>query len=106
MSTLDRFRAQVGFPRTIRIGQGGGFVFRDLDFWAHKRWAVLHFSGPDTPLDNAVVKAWNGRSRSECLNARWFLTLADAREKRRLDAGATTRADPMASSGRRPRSHS
>jgi len=27
------------------------------------------------------VEAFNGRLRAECLNAHWFLTLADAREK-------------------------
>ena len=31
--------------------------------------------------DNAFAEAFNGRVRAECLNAHWFLTLADAREK-------------------------
>ena len=29
----------------------------------------------------AFIEAFNGRLRAECLNAHWFLTLADAREK-------------------------
>ena len=33
------------------------------------------------PTDNAFIEAFNGRFRAECLNANWFLTLADAREK-------------------------
>jgi putative transposase len=31
--------------------------------------------------DNPFIEAFNGRLRAECLNAHWFLTLADAREK-------------------------
>ena len=34
--------------------------------------------------ENAFIEAFNGRFRAECLNAHWFLTLADAAEK--LDA--------------------
>jgi glycosyltransferase involved in cell wall biosynthesis len=31
--------------------------------------------------DNAFIEAFNGRFRADCVNAHWFLTLADAREK-------------------------
>jgi transposase InsO family protein len=40
-----------------------------------------NFSRPGKPTDNAFIEAFNGRLRAECLNAHWFLTLADAREK-------------------------
>ena len=33
------------------------------------------------PTDNAFIEAFNGRFRAECLNAHWFLSLADAREE-------------------------
>ena len=42
---------------------------------------TLDFSRPGRPTDNAFIEAFNGRFRAECLNAHWFLTLADAREK-------------------------
>jgi transposase InsO family protein len=42
---------------------------------------TLDFSRPGKPTDNAFIKAFNGRFRAECLNAHWFRTLADAREK-------------------------
>ena len=42
---------------------------------------TLDFSRPGTPTDNAFIEAFNGRFRAECLNAHWFLTLADAGEK-------------------------
>jgi putative transposase len=36
---------------------------------------------PSTMPDNAYVESFNGRLRAECLNASWFLSLADARER-------------------------
>lgn len=41
----------------------------------------LDFSRPGKPTDNAFIEAFTGRLRAECLNAHWFMTLADAREK-------------------------
>lgn len=42
---------------------------------------ALDFSRPGKLTDNAFIEAFNGRFRAECLNANWFLTLADACEK-------------------------
>jgi len=64
-----------------RVDQGTEFVSRDLDLWAYHRGATLDFSRPGKPTDNAFIEAFNGRFRAECLNAHWFLTLADAKEK-------------------------
>ena len=57
------------------------FVSRDLDLWAYRNGVVLDFSRPGKPTDNAFIEAFNGRFRAECLNAHWFLSLADAQEK-------------------------
>ena len=45
--------------------------------------AVSHSTSPDleSPPDNAFIEAFNGRFRAECLNAHWFLSLADAEKK-------------------------
>ena len=72
---------QVGYPKTIRVDQGTEFVSRDLDLWAYAKGVTLDFSRPGKPTDNAFIEAFNGRFRAECLNAHWFLTLADARRK-------------------------
>jgi putative transposase len=45
--------------------------------WAYARDVTLDFSRPSKPTDNAYIEAFNGRFRTECLNAHWFLTLAD-----------------------------
>jgi putative transposase len=52
-----------------------------IDKWAYERGIELDFSRPGKPTDNAGVESFNGRLRQECLNANWFLSLADAQVK-------------------------
>ena len=70
-----------GCPKTIRVDQGSEFISRDLDLWAYRYGVTLDFSRPGKPTDNAFIEAFNARLRAECLNAHWFLSLADAAEK-------------------------
>jgi putative transposase len=42
---------------------------------------TLDFSRPGKPTDNAYIESFNGKFRAECLNANWFLTLDEARQK-------------------------
>ncbi|MGY4749290.1 IS3 family transposase [Pannonibacter sp. Q-1] len=81
VGTLDRACRRIGYPRTIRVDQGSGFISRDLDLWAYQRGVELDFSRPGKPTYNAFIESFNGKFRSECLNAHWFLTLDDARSK-------------------------
>jgi putative transposase len=78
---LEMVCKKTGYPRTIRVDQGSEFISRDLDLWAYTNGVTLDFSRPGKPTDNAFIEAFNGRFRAECLNAHWFLTLADAQEK-------------------------
>lgn len=68
-------------PNTKLSSSCREFVSRDLDLWAYQRGVTLDFSRPGKPTDNAFIEAFNGRFRSECLNAHWFMSLADAKEK-------------------------
>ena len=81
VATLERTCAVVGHPRAIRVDQGLEFISRDLDLRAYANNVTLDFSRPGKPTDNVFIEAFNGRFRAECLNAHWFVTLADAREK-------------------------
>lgn len=81
VATLEGICNQVGYPKTIRVDQGTEFVSRDLDLWAYANNVILDFSRPGKPTDNAFIEAFNGRLRAECLNAHWFMSLADAWEK-------------------------
>jgi len=40
-----------------------------------------HYIAPGKPIQNAFIESFNGKLRSECLNAHWFLSLDDARRK-------------------------
>ncbi len=81
VATLERVCRTVGYPSIIRVDQGSEFISRDLDLWAYQRGAELDFSRPGKPTDNAYIESFNGKFRTECLNAHWFLTLDDARAK-------------------------
>ena len=81
VEVLERVGRQVGFPKAIRVDQGSEFVSRDLDLWAYQRDVTLDFSRPGKPTDNAFIESFNGKFRSECLNAHWFMSLDDAQRK-------------------------
>lgn len=81
VETLERVVARYGLPRQIRLDNGPEFISRDLDLWAYARGVVLDFSRPGKPTDNAFAESFNGKVRAECLNASWFLSLEDARQK-------------------------
>ncbi len=94
--------AAVGYPRTIRVDQGSEFVSRDRDLWAYAKGVTLDLSRLGKPTDIAFIEAFNGRFRSECLNAHWFLTLADAREKMADWLGHYNEVRPHGAIGHRP----
>lgn len=70
-----------GAPKRIRVDNGPEFISSALDRWAYENGVVLDFSRPGRPIDNAYIESFNGRLREECLNAHWFLSLGDARDK-------------------------
>lgn len=60
---------------------GSEFISRDLDLWTYAHGVTLDFSRPGKPTDNAYIESFNGKFRTECLNANWFLSLDEARRK-------------------------
>ena len=78
---MMRIAGTRGSPRTIRVDNGPEFISKALDRWAYENSVTLDVSRPGKPTDNAFVESFNGRLRDECLNAHWFLSLADARAK-------------------------
>ena len=81
VEALDRLAAERGRPRVIKVDNGPEFAGRMLDRWAYLNRVGLDFSRPGKPTDNAHIEAFNARLRQECLNASWFLSLADARDR-------------------------
>lgn len=78
---LDKLARDRGKPGSIRVDNGPEFAGRLLDQWAYLNKVELDFSRPGKPTDNAYIEAFNSRLRAECLNASWFLSMADARQR-------------------------
>lgn len=81
IATLDWVCCRIGHLKTIRVDNGSEFISRDMGLWTYQRGMVLDFSRPGKPTDNAFIEAFNSKLRSECLNAHWFMSLADAQKK-------------------------
>ncbi len=78
---LDALVGLRGWPKSLRVDTGPEFAGRMLDRWASLNGVEIDFSRPGKPTDNACIEAFNGRLRVECLNASWFLSLTDGRER-------------------------
>jgi putative transposase len=81
VQVLNRICVERGLPKAIKTDNGSEFISKAMDKWAYERRVELDFSRPGKPTDNARVESFNGRLRQECLNAHWFLSMDDARDK-------------------------
>jgi putative transposase len=68
-------------PKKIQTDNGSEFISKEMDRWAYENKVTMHYSRPGKPTDNPLVESFNGSFRDECLNAHWFLSLEDAKEK-------------------------
>jgi putative transposase len=79
---LDRIKMTRNIiPRKIQTDNGSEFISKEMDRWAYENKVTMHYSRPGKPTDNPLVESFNGSFRDECLNAHWFLSLEDAKEK-------------------------
>ena len=74
-------RQRFGLPKEIVFDNGPEGTSRAMFGWSERTGVRLRFIEPGKPTDNAYIEAFNSKFRQECLDAHWFLTLADAREK-------------------------
>lgn len=79
--TLERVIAERGMPKAIRCDNGPEFTSRHFLSWCEERGITLVHIQPGRPMQNGYVESFNGRLRDECLNANWFLSVLDAKEK-------------------------
>ena len=80
-NALDQVRLTRNLPQRIKVDNGPEFISKALDAWAYFNNVHLDYSRPGTPTDTAYLESFNGSFRDECLNANWFMSLGDAREK-------------------------
>jgi putative transposase len=68
-------------PKRIRVDNGPGFIYKDLDKWAYQNKVTLDYGRPGGPIDNAHIESFSGSFRDECLNTNWFISLEDAKRR-------------------------
>jgi len=78
---LKRVIEQRGQPKSLRCDNGPEFTSRHLLGWCEDKGIQLVHTQPRRPMQNGHVESFNGKLRDECLNANWFLNLADARRR-------------------------
>jgi putative transposase len=79
--TLEEVIERRGQPEALRCDNGPELTSRHFLGWCEERKIQLIHIQPGKPMHNGHVESFNGRLRDECLNASWFRSLADAREK-------------------------
>jgi putative transposase len=77
---LNRIMLQRGAPQVLFCDNGSEFASHAMDLWAYRNGVRIDFSRPGKPTDNAFVESFNGTLRSECLDAHWFTTMAEAKQ--------------------------
>ena len=78
---LEWIVEQRGKPETIRCDNGPEFTSRHFLSWCEQQQIGLIHIQPGRPMQNGRVESFNGKFRNECLNANWFASLQDARDK-------------------------
>ena len=77
---LERLVADRGYPKILVTDNGPEFTGQTFTTWAERCGITLHCIEPGKPVQNAYIESFNGKFRDECLNERWFVSLADARQ--------------------------
>jgi putative transposase len=81
VAAMNRLRYERGVPKRIASDNGAEFAGGQMDLWAYTHQMKMDFSRRGKPTDNAIVESFNGKFREECLNAHWFESIEDAKEK-------------------------
>lgn len=76
---LDELAEGRGLPEEIVVDNGPEFASKALDEWAARRGVKLRFIRPGRPVENCFIESFNGTFRRDCLDANYFVELADAR---------------------------
>ena len=81
VTVLNRLTARRGAPTRLFCENGSEFCSQIVDLWAYQHKVRIDFSRPGKPTDNAHVESFNATLRRECLNAHWFESLHEAKER-------------------------
>ncbi len=79
MRELDRLTLERATPKTIVSDNG-----TELTSVAVIDRVQWHYIQPGKQVQNAFIESFNSKLRDECLNEHAFLSLAEARDHRRV----------------------
>jgi hypothetical protein len=78
---MNRLEYSRDLPQRISCDNGSEFAGGQMDLWAYNHKVQMDFNRRGKPTDNAMVESFNGKFREECLNAHWFESIEDAKQK-------------------------
>jgi putative transposase len=81
VTAMRQISHERGLPRRFSRDNGSEFAGGHMDLWAYTNHVQIDFNRRGKPTDNAIAESFNGKFREECLNAHWFESVEDAKEK-------------------------
>jgi len=77
--TLAQVMKERGQPCYLRSDNGSEFIEKSLQKWLKAKGVASIFIEPGSPWQNGKCESFNGKLRTECLNATHFRTLREAK---------------------------
>lgn len=77
--TLALVMKERGQPCYLRSDNGSEFIEKSLQKWLREKGVDSIFIEPGSPWQNGKCESFNGKLRTECLNANYFRTLREAK---------------------------
>jgi len=77
--TLAQVMKERGQPCYLRSDNGSEFIEKSLQKWLKDKGVASIFIEPGSPWQNGKCESFNGKLRTECLNATYFRTLREAK---------------------------
>jgi len=97
-AVIERLVKERSALERIQRDNGRDCFSRALDKQAYENEAMMDFSRPCKPVDNAMIERFNGSFRDESLNVHGFLSMEDARGEDREAAGTAMSSGRIARS--------
>lgn len=76
---LAQVMKERGHPCYLRSDNGSEFIEKSLQKWLKEKGVASIFIEPGSPWQNGKCESFNGKLRTECLNATYFRTLREAK---------------------------
>lgn len=68
-------------PQSVRVDNGPEFISKDFSDWCKSQEIEIIYIQPGKPTQNAYIERFNGSFRRDILDAHWFKSLDEVRER-------------------------